>query len=149
MHRTFVSILIILTFVIGSRIPAIAFCFAEAGHRYGLSPYAVWGIAKTENPTFNVSAVNYNTNGTYDYGLMQINSIWEPALRKAGIPWGYLADPCTNVMAGAWILAQCVQQYGNTWQGIGCYHSRTPSKRDGYARKVAANLVEANLIGRR
>lgn len=116
--------------------PAGAFCFEEAGNRYGISPQLLYAISKGES-SFNPLAINYNTNGTYDYGLMQINSTWEPALRKIGISWNNLADPCTNVMVGAWVLSQCIRDYGYTWSAVGCYNSRTPSKRDRYAARVA------------
>jgi len=116
--------------------PADAFCYEEAGNRYGISPHLIYAISKGES-SFNPLAINYNANGTYDYGLMQINSSWEPALRKLGISWNNLADPCTNVMVGAWVLSQCIQDYGYTWPAVGCYNSRTPSKRDRYAARVA------------
>ncbi|MEI6827678.1 MAG: lytic transglycosylase domain-containing protein [Desulfuromonadales bacterium] len=116
--------------------PADAFCYEEAGNRYGISPPLLYAISKGES-SFNPIAINYNTNGSYDYGLMQINSSWEPTLRKLGIPWGALADPCTNVMVGAWVLSQCIRDYGYTWPAVGCYNSRTPSKRDRYAAKIA------------
>ena len=116
--------------------PADAFCYEEAGNRYGISPNLLYAISKGES-SFNPIAINYNTNGSYDYGLMQINSSWEPTLRKLGIPWGTLADPCTNVMVGAWVLSQCIRDYGYTWPAVGCYNSRTPSKRDRYAAKIA------------
>ncbi len=116
--------------------PAYAFCYEEAGNRYGISPNLLHAISKGES-SFNPIAINYNTNGSYDYGLMQINSSWEPTLRKLGIPWGTLADPCTNVMVGAWVLSQCIRDYGYTWPAVGCYNSRTPSKRDRYAARIA------------
>lgn len=116
--------------------PADAFCYEEAGNRYGISPNLLYAISKGES-SFNPIAINYNTNGSYDYGLMQINSSWEPTLRKLGIPWGTLADPCTNVMVGAWVLSQCIRDYGYTWPAVGCYNSRTPSKRDRYAARIA------------
>lgn len=115
---------------------AAAFCFEEAGNRYGISPHLLYAISKGES-SFNPQAINRNTNGTYDYGLMQINSSWEPTLRKLGIPWDNLAEPCTNVMVGAWVLSQCIRDYGYTWSAVGCYNSRTPSKRDRYAARVA------------
>jgi len=126
----------LLCLSIGSSNPAAAFCFEEAGNRYGISPQLLYAISKGES-SFNPLAINYNTNGTYDYGLMQINSTWEPALRKLGISWNNLADPCTNVMVGAWVLSQCIRDYGYTWSAVGCYNSRTPSKRDRYAARVA------------
>ncbi|MFZ4859363.1 MAG: lytic transglycosylase domain-containing protein [Desulfuromonadaceae bacterium] len=116
--------------------PSEAFCYEAAGNRYGISPSLLYAISKGES-SFNPIAINYNTNGSYDYGLMQINSSWEPTLRKLGIPWGTLADPCTNVMVGAWVLSQCIRDYGYTWPAVGCYNSRTPSKRDRYAARIA------------
>ena len=58
---------------------AKAFCFEEAGSQYGISPQLLWSIAKTES-NFNPRAINRNSNGTYDYGLMQINSSWAKRL---------------------------------------------------------------------
>ena len=130
------TLVFLLCISVGSSNPAAAFCFEEAGNRYGISPQLLYAISKGES-SFNPLAVNYNTNGTYDYGLMQINSTWEPALRRLGISWNNLADPCTNVMVGAWVLSQCIRDYGYTWSAVGCYNSRTPSKRDRYAARVA------------
>lgn len=115
---------------------AHGFCFQEAGYRYAVSPHLLWAIAKAES-SFNPAAINHNRNGTFDIGLMQVNSLWAVQL---GPTWDYLRDPCTNVMAGAWILSQCVRDYSYTWQAVGCYHSRTPSRRDEYAARIAAIL---------
>ena len=117
---------------------ASAFCFEEAGNLYGISPQLLWGIAKTES-NFNPRAINRNSNGSYDYGLMQINSTWA---RKLGKTWNELGEPCTNVKVGAWVLAQCIQDYGYNWRAVGCYNSRTPSKGDRYAGKVYRILAE-------
>jgi len=114
-------------------LPAHAFCFQEAGQRYAISPALLKAIAKAES-NFNPSATNHNRNGTVDVGLMQINSIWADQL---GSTWNDIFDPCTNVMVGAWILSQCIYDYGSNWQAVGCYHSRTPTKRDAYAAKIA------------
>lgn len=132
----FATLIFLLSFSVVSSKSASAFCFEEAGNRYGISPQLLYAISKGES-SFNPLAINYNTNGTYDYGLMQINSTWEPVLRKLGISWNNLADPCTNVMVGTWVLSQCIRDYGYTWSAVGCYNSRTPSKRDRYAARVA------------
>lgn len=129
-------LLIVLTSLLTS-FSAHAFCFQEAGERYAVSPWLLWAIAKTES-SFNPVARHYNPNGSVDVGLMQINSIWADQL---GATWSHLDDPCTNVMAGAWVLRQCVQVYGYTWQAVGCYHSRTPARRDAYAARIAAILA--------
>ena len=130
---------LLMGIIVGSGGTANAFCFEEAGAAYGISPWLLWGISKGES-SFDPAAVNYNKNGTYDFGLMQINSSWAPTLRRMGIPWNALADPCTNVKVGAWVLAQCIRDYGYTWEAVGCYNSRTPSKRDRYAARIARLL---------
>lgn len=124
---------------------SFAFCFEEAGAMYGVNPTILWSIAKTES-SFNSKAIGHNSNSTYDYGLMQINSIWAKPLGKE--IWKSLSDPCQNVKVGAWILSKCIKQYGYNWQAIGCYHSRTPSKRDNYAKKIYKNLkaLEQNPV---
>ncbi len=137
MEKTLVILLIFLL-----PFSSHAFCFQEAGKRYAVSPHLLWAIAKAES-SLDPGAINHNRNGTVDIGLMQINSLWADQLGKT---WGYLDDPCTNVMAGAWILSQCVRDYGYTWQAVGCYHSRTPTRRDAYAARIAAILEEAGKV---
>ena len=134
MHFVILSLLLALSTTFAKSVSA--FCYAEAGSRYGVSPRLLQAIAQGES-NFNPVAVNQNTNGSYDYGLMQINSSWEPALRRMGIAWESLADPCTNVMVGAWVLAHCIREFGNTWPAVGCYNSRTPSRRERYAARIA------------
>ena len=84
-----------------------------------------------------------NTNGTYDMGPMQINSIWLPELGRRGITEEMVtSDYCTNVLVGAWILAREIKQANassNTpefWRAVGRYHSRTPHLNASYAVRV-------------
>lgn len=116
---------------------ASAFCFEEAGAEYGINPQILRAIAKVES-NFNPAAIHMNTNGTYDFGLMQINTIWAPTIGKER--WKKLGDPCTNAKTGAWILSMCMNKYGYTWKAIGCYNSQTPEKRDKYSRMVFNQL---------
>jgi len=118
--------------------PSQAFCFQTAGQTYAISPHLIRAIAQAES-NLNPSATHHNHNGTVDVGLMQINSVWKDRL---GPTWDHLYDPCTNVMVGAWILRQCIDDYGYTWKAAGCYHSRTPEKRDTYAARIAAILQQ-------
>lgn len=125
---------------------AHAFCFEEAGKEYGIAPQLLWSIAKHES-NLNPEAINTNTDGSYDYGLMQINSIWASTLGKER--WASLSDACTNVRTGAWILRQCINGYGYGWKAVGCYNSRTPSKRDRYARMIANVMEKYRLVSPR
>ena len=122
-----------LLFVALSYNDAFSFCFQEAGQMYGINPMVLRSIAKVESNT-DPDAVNKNSNGTYDMGLMQINTIWKPLLGEKR--WNYLGDACYNTKTGAWILAMCINRYGYNWKAIGCYNSRTPEKSEIYAKKI-------------
>lgn len=122
---------------------AQAFCFEEAGARYGVSPQILWAIAKAES-NFDPAASNLNNNGSRDVGLMQINSLWKKELGEA---WDFLDDPCHSVLVGAWILSRCLREFGNTWQGVGCYHSRTPHLNERYAARIAEILRREGFYG--
>lgn len=112
---------------------ASAFCFEEAGAMYGISPTLLYAIAKIES-NFNPKAINKNSNGSYDYGVMQINSSHYRTLGHE--VWMSLSDPCTNVKVGAWVLAQCIRKHGQTWEAVGCYNAISKEKRKKYAWKV-------------
>lgn len=111
-------------------------CFIDAGKQYGIHPNLLWAIAKTES-NFNYTALNKNDNGTYDIGIMQINSSWIPVLKRYGlVNPSQLWYPCYNIHVGAWVLAQCIQRYGYTWEAVGCYNASSKTKRIKYSHKV-------------
>ena len=110
-----------------------AFCFEEAGEKYGVSPQLLWAIAKTES-NFNPTAVNYNRNGSFDYGLMQINSSWYKELGRER--WMNLRDACYNAKVGAWILDRCIRRYGYTWTAVGCYNGVSNNTKVRYAHRI-------------
>ena len=112
-------------------------CFDEAGALYGINPTILRAIAKVES-NYAPRAINWNRNGTYDFGVMQINSNWASTLGMER--WNTLGDTCSNIKTGAMILASCMKKYGYTWDAIGCYNSQTPDKRDRYARTVFKQL---------
>jgi len=128
---------IILTFLLPHM--ASAFCFEKAGIEYGISPLLLRSIAQHESG-MNPAAVCRNANGTYDFGLMQINSRWAKVLGAEH--WTRLGDPCINVRTGAWVLARCMRRHGYTWKAVGCYHSNTPGRRERYASRIAALMAK-------
>jgi soluble lytic murein transglycosylase-like protein len=114
-------------------------CWEEAAQRYGIDVRLLYAIAKTESGV-NPRAINRNTNGSYDVGLMQINSSWFPLLRRYGIDEKQLFDGCVSLHVGSWILAQNARRLGNAWEAVGAYNSRNPERRRAYALKVYKNL---------
>lgn len=124
---------------------AEAFCFDAAAARYQINPGLLSAIAMHESK-MNPLALRNNANGSQDQGLMQINSRWLKELGKHGISREMLFDGCTNVMAGAWVLAQEIQRYGMSWEAVGRYHSPDPQKRAKYAWTIYQKLYERNNV---
>ncbi|MGT2455719.1 lytic transglycosylase domain-containing protein [Cupriavidus basilensis] len=116
---------------------AHAFCFDEAAARYGVNPYVLRGIAFVESG-FRADSIGRNSDGSIDYGAMQINSVHLVELRRFGIAPAQLMVPCTNVMVAAYLYRKKIDRYGNSWLAVGAYHSETPVYRDAYWRKVKA-----------
>lgn len=112
---------------------AADYCFEQAGRTHGIEPGLLWAIAKVES-NFDPEAVGRNPDGSFDVGLMQINSRWREQLGRQ--TWDRLFDPCTNVEVAAVILSDCLDRHGYSWEGIGCYNAVSIDKRAIYARKV-------------
>jgi soluble lytic murein transglycosylase-like protein len=121
-------------------LPGWSYCFTEAAARYRISPDLLQAIARVES-NMNAEAIRNNQNGTKDYGLMQINTVWLNQLSGHGVSQVHLMDPCMNIMVGAWILSGLVAKHGLSWQTVGRYHSSTIGRRDEYARKVYEQMI--------
>ncbi|MCC3704289.1 transglycosylase SLT domain-containing protein [Rouxiella badensis] len=121
-------ILIVLSYFIFFT-SAQAHCWQEAGERYGIEPELLQAIGIVES-NLNPTARNNNKDGSYDIGLMQINSRNMPALNKFNITEQQLVDnPCLSVMSGAWILAGMIRQKGYSWEAVGGYNAGLSPKR--------------------
>ncbi|GAB4415803.1 MAG: hypothetical protein OHK0032_11940 [Thermodesulfovibrionales bacterium] len=116
-------------------VPSIsnAFCFDEAGGAFGINPFLLRGIARVES-NLNPAAINRNTNGSVDIGLMQVNSSWVSSMGFDAVR--LRSDPCYNVMSGAKILKLCIDRHGYTWEAVGCYNAVSRNKRVNYSWRV-------------
>lgn len=112
-------------------------CWAEAARYHKVDVWLLYSVAWVES-RFNPSAIGKNRNGSTDMGMMQINSIWLPELRKYGITSRHLLDGCSSVYIGAWILSRNIHRYGYTWRAIGAYNSKDPATGLRYAERVYA-----------
>ncbi len=125
----------------------LAACLMLASQTYSVPPAVLVGIYKAEGG--KVGQAVHNTNGSYDLGPMQINTLWIPSLAKK---WGVKQavakkwvrdDACTNVGVAAWILRTHLDETGNLSQAIAHYHSRTPKHGTRYKKRVI-DILHAN-----
>lgn len=128
----------------------LAACLMLASQTYSVPPAVLVGIYKAEGG--KVGQEVKNTNGSYDLGPMQINTIWMPELAEK---WGVSEatakkwvrdDACTNVGVSAWILKGHLKETGSLSQAIAHYHSRTPRHGTRYKKKVIEILNDNGLV---
>ncbi|MDY0029832.1 MAG: lytic transglycosylase domain-containing protein [Pseudobdellovibrionaceae bacterium] len=128
----------------------LAACLMLAAQTYSVPPAVMVGILQVEGG--NIGQQVRNTNGSYDLGPMQINTVWVPQLADY---WGVdqitaarwvRDDACTNMGVAAWILRSHLDETGSLSQAIAHYHSRTPSKGYAYRAKVIEAMRKNGLI---
>ena len=128
----------------------LAACLMLASQTYSVPPAVLVGIYKAEGG--KVGQEVKNTNGSYDLGPMQINTIWMPELADK---WGVSEetarkwvrdDACTNVGVSAWILKGHLDETGSLSKAIAHYHSRTPRHGTRYKKRVVEILQDNGLV---
>lgn len=104
---------------------SLADCFDKAGSYYQIDPDYLRAIAWQES-NFNPNAKNKNKDGSFDLGVMQINSKTFNAIKNE-YPTLSESDlinhPCLNIHIGAMILSRNFALYGKNWLAVGMYNA--------------------------
>lgn len=129
----------------------LATCLLLAAKSYSVPPAVLVGILEVEGGKVG-QEVGPNSNGSYDLGPMQINTIWLPKLSEY---WGVSEDTarkwvrdnaCTNMSVAAWILKKNIEETESLPKAIAYYHSRTPKFGKRYKKKVINAIRNKGLI---
>ncbi|MCM3609142.1 lytic transglycosylase domain-containing protein [Cupriavidus pauculus] len=114
-------------------------CIAQAVAHYQPHPDLLRAVIAAEGGT--TGKIRRNDNGSFDMGLMQINSVHLPELARFGITQDMLVNnECLNIMIGAYYLQKNILTGRDFWHGVGSYHSKTPEKNTAYQYRVWENL---------
>lgn len=118
-------------------------CMALVAQIYALPPRVLPSIHRVEGG--RPGMVRRNSNGTEDFGVMQINTVWLPALgRYTGLEQSevrarLIARPCFNIAAAGLILRTHLDASGgDLMRAVGNYHSHTPELHQSYRMRVTA-----------
>lgn len=120
-------------------------CVIEAEQKYQVPACILEAVHQVESSgTLEPGLVRRNTNGTSDYGVTQINTVWTDYFQKNfGITSADFANnACLAVNGSAYIIRHEINASGDFWTAVGRYHSRTPEKLYRYAVKVATKAQE-------
>ena len=121
-------------------VPFLA-CMALVAQIYDLPPRVLPAIQRVEGG--GVGTVHRNTDGSEDLGVMQINTLWLPALAKYSkistteVRARLLLRPCYNIAAAGLIMRTYLDETrGDLMRAVGNYHSHTPMLNQGYQARV-------------
>src|SRR4051794_36687658 len=121
-------------------IPFVA-CMALVANIYSLPPRVLPSIQKVEGGW--PGAIVVNRNGSEDLGVMQVNTLWLPALRRyTGLDETVVRErlinrPCFNIAAAGLILRTYLDEArGDLMRAVGNYHSHTSPYHNSYRERV-------------
>jgi soluble lytic murein transglycosylase-like protein len=129
-----------------------ATCLMLAAQTYSVPPQVLVGILHVEGGRIGQQV--RNTNGSYDLGPMQINTLWLPELarnwnvsERTALKW-VRDDGCTNINVAAWILGQHLAETKSLARAVAQYHSRTPRLGAKYKAKVVDVMRRKGLLAK-
>ena len=114
----------------------VAKAIAQAGAAYRVDPLELTAIAIVETGLGKYAQPRVNRNGTVDRGLFQINTV-----NYARCVEYNLDTPEGSALCAAKLLSTIRQRRADY---LGSYHSKTPSKKEKYLKKINLVLAKNN-----
>lgn len=140
-----------------SRKPLTAECLSRVSSAYRVHPDVLFAILIVEGGTVGRNSAS-NSNGTYDIGPFQVNSMHRRALNELGVSEEELRnDGCINAAVAAWQLRRAlpvereaeIKNEDDYLRAIARYHSATPKFNEIYANKLRMAFAYIYSEGKR
>ena len=134
-------------------VPFLA-CMSLVAHLYALPPRVLPSIQAVEGG--RPGTIHRNTDGSADLGVMQVNTLWVPALVRytrtdaETVRRRLLGEPCYNIAAAGAIMRTYLDEArGDLMRAVGDYHSHTAALNRLYQGEVlqAATLMFVRADG--
>lgn len=121
-------------------------CLNSVSKHFRIPDFILEAFLKTEGAY--EGHIRSNSNGTYDTGPMQVNSIhWPIFYEKFNVsPIDIRYNGCINLMVGAKILRDKIDEHKNVgdwgefFSILANYHSKTKVHNENYQEKLVKNL---------
>ncbi len=121
-------------------------CVGFVSDYFNIPDIAIKAIMEVEGG--KMCTLSKNSNGSYDMGIMQINTIHYPSIVEQ-YPSLKIEDiackPCLNITLGAWILSKRIKEADDLWKGVGNYHSKTPKYHKKYLEKIEKSVKNLTM----
>ncbi|TPE46488.1 lytic transglycosylase domain-containing protein [Amaricoccus solimangrovi] len=121
------------------------------GDTYGLPPAVLYGIYETKRGEIG-GEYGPQANGTYELGLMKINSSRVPELANewevsGSTAWEWVRDDaCTNIGVTGWLLRENLMNSWNLADAIALYNEGTEEQNAEYKEEVIAKMEQHHLL---
>lgn len=126
-------------------------CIDKASRDFSVPSVVIESIIEVEGG--KVGTKSKNSDGSYDYGIMQINTWWfrhGPLRKQYNVSIEEVTNnACINIYIGTWILATELANAKDFWTGIGNYNSNIKKKPRAhviYKNKVRKVLVRKGAV---
>lgn len=121
--------------------PATVQCILESAVRRDVPANVLLAIAEIEGG--KEGEIKRNTNGSFDFGRWQINSVHLQELSRYGVApevakYYLVRDGCYGAEMAAYRLKRCLVEGKDKdfWERAACYHSKTPKNNAIYRAKL-------------
>lgn len=117
-------------------------CIVRSAKVQGIPPVVLKAIRQQEGGM--VGMANRNSDGSYDLGVMQLNTINLESIQRnfrSVTLEKLIFEPCINIYIASWFLKSKINEVGgDLWRGVGNYHSKTPSHHNRYLKQVKSRV---------
>lgn len=117
-------------------------CSINASIKYNIPVDVLLAISSIENG--NIDTISKNSNNTYDYGVMQINSEYikdlNTKLNLQLTPEDFMKRDCFSFQTAAYKIKNHIKfDKGDLLTRLAMYHSKTPKYNEIYKKKIISH----------